>query len=129
MHIQNATNFKIDITINGMIGLGYVGMERFLRIKIFRPRSLAMICGVIVNKPQTPYRDLVFGKRKHGDFIVYAAQNSFNATESHLPRHQIEFQDSNVVLTSVLIRLNVSLSNIYCTTVYLDTFATIHTET
>lgn len=112
MHIENATNFEVDISINGMNGLGHMGMSRYLRWKLFRPRSSALICGMTEHKPQTLYGDLVFGKRKHGDFIVYAAQNSFNATENHLPRHQIEFQDNNVVLTSVLIRLNVSLSNI-----------------
>lgn len=109
MHIQNATNFEVGISINGMSGIGDVGMSRFLRLNIFRPRSSALICAVSEQKPQTRYQHLVFGERKHGDFIVHASKNSFNGTESHLPRHQIEFQDNNVVLTSVSIRLNVSI--------------------
>lgn len=109
MHIENATNFEVDISINGMNGLVYVGMSRFLRLNIFRPRSLALICAINKHQPQTSHRHLVFGVRKHGDFMVYAAQNRFNASKSHLPRHRIEFQDNNVVLTSVLIRLNVSI--------------------
>lgn len=108
MHITNATNLKVDVSVSGMPGLGYVGMSRFLKLKIFRPRSSALICRKIEHKMHTAYREIWFGERKDGDFIVYAERNNISATETHLPRHKIEFQDNNVVLTAALIRLNVS---------------------
>lgn len=108
MDIDNATDFKVDISINGMPGLGNVGMSRFLRLKLFRRRSSALICRKSKSKTQTAHREIVFGERKDGDFIVYAERNNISATETHLPRHEIKFQDNNVVLTAVLIRLNVS---------------------
>lgn len=108
MNIENATDFKIDVSITGSPGLGNVMASRFSRLNIFRPRSSALICLKRKYETQTPHREIVFGKRKDGDFIVYAERNNFSATETHLPRHKIEFQDNNVVLTAVLIRLNVS---------------------
>lgn len=109
MHIDNATNFNVHITLNGMNGLGYVGMEQMLRLKVFRPRSSALICAKTKNNSQTTHRDVVFGERKSGDFIVYTKKLKFSATATHLPRHAIEFQDKNVTLTSVKIRLNVGV--------------------
>lgn len=108
MYINDATNFKVDMSMIGVPSLGYIGMERFLRLTIFRPRSSALICAKNMNKIKTPFRDVIFGKRKHGDFMLYAKLSNFNATKTHLPRHEIEFHDNNAVLTSVRIRLNVS---------------------
>lgn len=99
---------KVDVSVSGTPGLGYVGMDRFLRLKIFRPRSSALICRKSNYKTHAPYREIVFGERKDGDFIVHAKRKSISATETHLPRHKIEFRDNNVVLTAVSIRLNVS---------------------
>lgn len=108
MKIENATNFQVDISINGMPGLGNVGASRFTRFKLFRRRSSALICRKSKFKTLTARREIVFGERRDGDFIVYAERNNISATETHLPRHEIKFQDNNVVLTAVLIRLNVS---------------------
>lgn len=108
MYVTNASNLKVDVSVSGMPGLGYVGMDRFLKLKIFRPRSSALICRKSNSKTHSPHREIVFGERKDGDFIVYAEWNNISATENHLPRHKIEFRDNNVVLTAVSIRLNVS---------------------
>lgn len=108
MNIENATEFKVDVTVSGMPGIGSALMSRFLKLDIFRPRSSALICRKSERKPRTTYRDIVFGERKDGDFIVYTERNNISATETHLPRHNIAFKDDNVVLTSALIRLNVS---------------------
>lgn len=108
LDIENATEFKVDVSVNGFPGIGSVAMSRFLKLDIFRPRSSALICRKSQNKPTTTHRDIVFGERKHGDSIVYAERNNISATETHLPRHKISFQDNNVVVTAALIRLNVS---------------------
>lgn len=108
MDITNASNFKVDISVSGAPGMGQVYVSRFLKVKLFRPRSSALICRKSNYKTPTPYREIVFGERKDGDFIVYAERKNISATENHLPRHKIEFRDNNVVLTAATIRLNVS---------------------
>lgn len=110
MEITNATNFNVGISINGVMGMGYTGMAGMLGMKVYRPRSSALICRKVSQKTPAPYREIVFGERKDGDFIVYAERNNISATETHLPRHKIEFRDNNVVLTAAVIRLNVSIN-------------------
>lgn len=123
IHIPNATKFHVDVKLNGMMGIGYTGMERLLRVKIFRPRSCALICAINKNKSHTKYRDLVFGKRNDDDAILYARRESFASSNSELPRYNIVFEDNSVMLTSVTIRLNVSI--IYVTNKLIHTlFAT-----
>lgn len=120
MYITNATNLKVDVSVSGMPGLGYSGVSRFVKLKMFRPRSSALICRKSNHKTHSPYREFVFGERKDGDFIVYAERKNISATETHLPRHKIEFRDNNVVLTAASIRLNVSKQ--------IDTWLMLHRQ-
>lgn len=116
IHIPNATKFEVDIQLSGMMGTGYTGMGRLLRLKEFRPRSCALICAINKKKSHTKYRELVFGKRKDGDAILYVQAERFASSNSELPRYNIKFQDKSAILTSVSIRLNVSM--IYIITNY-----------
>lgn len=109
IHIPNATKFNVDIELHGMLAMGYTGMERWLRLKIFRPRSFALICALNKRKSHTQYRELVFGQRNDNDTILYARIESFASSNSELPRHRIEFEDNSAILTSVTIKLNVSI--------------------
>lgn len=120
MDITDATEFKVNVSVSGTPGIGTVVMSRFLKLDIFRPRSSALICRKIMPKPRTPHRDIVFGARKDGDFIVYAERNNISATETHLPRHTIAFKNDNLTLTAALIRLNVSEQNTNQYTVDVD---------
>lgn len=86
-----------------------MGMERWLRVKIFRPRSCALICAINKKKPQTKYQELMFGERNDGDAILYAHTESFISSNKELPRHNVEFEDNDAILTAASIRLNVSI--------------------
>lgn len=108
MSIPNARNFRVDIELSGAPGIDYVGMLPFLRLKIFRPRCLALICAIDKMAPLSPYREWNFGKRTDGDIILFSQRNDFSSANDQLPRHKIEFEDKNATLTSVSIRLNVS---------------------
>lgn len=92
----------------GSPGLGYVGMARFLHIKLFRPRSCALICVNNKMRPKTTYRLFEFGKRQTGDFLLHLRKEYITSADERLPRHLIEYKNLNVTLTSVSIRVNVS---------------------
>lgn len=107
IHIPNATKFKVDVALNGLPGIGSVGFSGLLKLNIFRPRSSALICAIDKGAPLSDYRELNFGERKDGDFILFSRKNSFSSTNNQLPRYTIEFEDENAILTSVSIKLNV----------------------
>lgn len=114
MHITNATGFWVNITIGGTPGIGNIpGLERWLGIKVFRPRSSSIICAVNENQPKSMYRTIEFGQRLPGDFVLRAQKEHVAVSENtQLPRYLIEFNDEGLILTSVLIKLNVSEINI-----------------
>lgn len=109
MHIDNATDFHVDMAIGGVSGTGPSELNTFMKIKLFPPRSFALICAKNEYKTKTPYRDIVFGKRRNGDSILYVKVFKFSATENKLPRYEIEINDQNAVFTSVSIRLKVRI--------------------
>lgn len=95
------------------MGIGNIqGLERWLGIKVFRPRSSAVICAVNEKQPKSLYRTIEFGQRMPGDFILRAKKEHFVSKNNELPRYLIEFNDDGLVLTSVLIKLNVNKINI-----------------
>lgn len=114
MHIKNATNFWVNVTIGGTMGIGNIqGLERWLGIKVFRPRSSSVICAVNKNHPKSLHRTIEFGQRAPGDFLLRAKkEHVIGSNNTELPRYLIEFKDDGLVLTSVLIKLNVSQINI-----------------
>lgn len=110
IHIPNARNFSVKIEVNGMTGMGYIsGLTHFLpKIKIFRPRSSALICAENNERTKKPYRQLEFGERHEGDFILRVQQENVISQNEQLPRYVIDFENAETVLTLVIIRLNVS---------------------
>lgn len=105
--------------MGGTLEIGNIqGLERLLGIKVFRPRSSSVIC-VNENQPKSLYRTIEFGQRMRGDFILRTKKvHVVVSPNTELPRYLIEFKDDGLVLTSVLIKLNVSQINI--PTVTLD---------
>lgn len=110
IRIPNAKNFSVEMAMNGVMGAGYIsGLTHFLpKIKIFRPRSSALICTENNERIGKPYRQLEFGKRHEGDFILRIQQENVISQNEQLPRYVIDFENAETVLTLVIIRLNVS---------------------
>lgn len=96
--------------MGGIMGMGHIqGLNRWLgNNEVFRPRSSALICAVDKRPPKSLYRTIEFGQRMPGDFIFRAHTVHFVSQNAQLPRFLIEFKDDGFVLTSVLIKLNVS---------------------
>lgn len=94
--------------MHGMPGIGNVGLHGWLRIKLFRPRSSALICTVDKEQSKSKYRQIVFGTRRPGDFILRASKENVISNNAELPRYSVEFEDDGFVLTSVIIKLNVN---------------------
>lgn len=114
IHIPNATKFKVDVALDGLPGIGLPGFGGLLKLNIFRPRSSALICAIDKVAPLSDYRELHFGERKNGDFILFSRRNTFSSINNQLPRHTIEFEDKNAILTSVSIKLNVIIIIFTC---------------
>lgn len=111
MRISDATDFQVSIELRGMSGIGAVGygFSRWIKMKIFRPRSSALICAIDKSQPQTKYRQWTFGQRQFHDDILYARKETFSTTNNEYPRHKIEFEDYNAIITAVTICFNVSI--------------------
>lgn len=107
--ILNSTNFWVNVTVRGTPGVGHISAFDYNSdIKMFRPRSSALICLMNAERPRSQYRRIEFGTRRPGDFLVRASKQSVISQSSQLPRYLIEFIDEGVILTSVIIKLNVS---------------------
>lgn len=90
--------------------MGHIpGLTRWIRIKEYQPRSSALICTRNAARPKTWYRQFKFGKRKDGDRLLHFERETIAPMDVRLPRHSIEYSDPNVNLTSVLIRIDVSV--------------------
>lgn len=90
--------------------MGYIpGLRRWLAVKIFLKRSFALMCMRNSGRPEAAYRQFEFGKRTDGDILLHFEKQSITTYNNRLPKHSIEYTGSDVNLTAVFIRLDVSM--------------------
>lgn len=111
--IPNATNFTSNILIRGTPGLkfdAYDGFERILGVKMFKPRSYALICTENSVK-RLKQRNTIyeFGNRTIGDFLIHA-QNEFVSRTGRVltPQFTFDFNDDQVDINYVALTSDVS---------------------
>lgn len=115
IHVPSTKNFSVDVNLYGNMGIGSAiyGMSSFLRLKIFRPRSSALLGACNQHHPKTAFRQFAYGQRVDDDSLLQFRKDSVGANDDKLPRYNVYFEDTNAKLTSVMVRLNVSLN--FCT--------------
>ncbi|XP_031638362.1 uncharacterized protein LOC116350648 [Contarinia nasturtii] len=102
INIPNATNFNVGVELSRSSLFEASNFGHFALLRITRPKSYALICST-PEKKNTKYREWMFGERKDGDTILYARKKS----GKFLGKFQyIEYEDSNVIFTAAVIKLN-----------------------
>lgn len=119
IHVPSTKNFSVDVNLYGNMGIGSAiyGMSSFLRLKIFRPRSSALLGACNQHHPKTAFRQFAYGQRADDDSLLQFRKDSVGANDDKLPRYNVYFEDTNAKLTSVMVRLNVSLN--FCTKIWI----------
>lgn len=108
--IRNASNFNVDMKILGFSsGVNLDGFGFLHRYRTpFKPRSFAVICGVVPNRRMQKQRTLEFGKRINGDFLVRFERNQVMTKGSKFPTHTFDFFDGGINITYVKLTIDVS---------------------
>lgn len=112
MHIQNATDFTSNITIRGVPGFKFDVIEqldRLLNIKMFKPRSLGLIC-TKNDKKHLKRKNIIYeyGNRIADDFVAHY-QSEVVVAGNEKSKFSFDFQDSLVNISYVALTVDVSL--------------------
>lgn len=108
--IRNASKFNVSILIFGV--RSGVNFESFAFLhrnrKFINPRSFAIMCRALPNRPKQKKRTLEFGERIDGDFLVRFERHQVMAKSSQFPTHTFDFFDGNINVTYVKLTIDVS---------------------
>lgn len=111
VHIQNATDFTSNITIQGQPGFKFDvidGLDRLLNIKMFKPRSYSFICTEHETK-HFKRKTIIyeFGTRHIDDFLAYY-QSEAIVVDKSMPKFTFHFQNPVVNISYVALSSDVS---------------------
>lgn len=110
--IQNATNFTVGIKLFGFSSGINLNSLRFLRPRGFiKPRTFAIMCGVIPNRRRQQKRSLEFGKRTDGDFLIRFERHEAMTEASAFPSYTFDFFDGGININYVKLTIDVSCNS------------------